>query len=559
MKKVLLCLLAALALTGLLAGASAAVEKENANEDGLYQFEVLEDGTAKLILFSLSDEGRTEFTLPDTVYDEDGNAYTVTDVGDIFVSFYGVRTVTIPDSITMSSQTGYRYFCVDAEEFRVSDSHPTLAVIDGVLFNKAEKALVRYPAGREDTEYTIPDGITTVGRFAFLGTQNLEIISIPNTVQTIGDGAFLQMSFLETVNLAPDHPTLAIEAGVLYSKPERALIAPVTSMNRCLIPEGIVRINEYAFHGYYYIDTVQTPSTLKEIGGHAFENSGVKRLLLSEGLESIGDYAFKACINLTEIDLPRSLRRIGVCAFQNSKFISFQVPENVTSIGEAAFFYSDLEEVSLPEGLLELGSSAFSYCDRLKSIRLPGSLQQIGSNVLSDCGTLESVTVCEGITALPSDMFSYSKSLHEVSLPAGLKEIGSSAFSNCAALQELTLPDGLEVIGAGAFYCCTGLKSLVIPESVSEISSTAFSGLTDLTLSVKKNSPAEMFCLKYGWNYLLEGEADLTPDVPDWLKPTEPPTADACPECGYVFPEGNDFSFCPGCGLQLRSTADKPM
>ena len=548
MKRFLFILLAALTLAALLTGAAMAYN-ENTNDDGTYQFDVLEDGTAQLTLFNLNDQDHTEFTLPDTVYDKNGTAYTVTCLGSNSLSLSGVRILTIPDSITLSAGEEHKTLGGDVEEYRVSDSHPTLAVMDGVLFNKAEKALIKYPTKKLARAYAIPDGIQTVAPFAFWGASHLHTLTIPNSTTNVGYGQF-QYTNIGDLQLAADHPTLALTDNILYHKQERTAIAAVYEVFQYDIPEGIVKIGPWAFaHMTDSIVAVNTPSTLTEIGAYAFYDCRVQRLSLAEGLERIGDSAFCWCTLLTEIELPESLLEIGDNAFLHDRIKSLWVPANVKRIGDLAFASSDLEEVILPEGLLEIGKSAF-YDSDLKAVTVPGSVQVMGSNAFYYCRSLENAVLSEGIEELPYGLFQYCDQLTSVTLPDGLKTIGDCVFSNCTALAELALPEGLESIGGSVFYNCTGLKSLVLPASVKMINSRAFDKTQDLVLTVVKGSTAESICAKYNWEYIYGEGTAKAPAIPDWLLPAPQPVTE-CPACGHELPEGHDFQYCPWCGKEL--------
>ena len=55
-------------------------------------------------------------------------------------------------------------------------------------FNKNKTILIAYRA--KETNYTIPNNVTTIENWAFGGCNSLTSINIPNSVTTIGDGAF---------------------------------------------------------------------------------------------------------------------------------------------------------------------------------------------------------------------------------------------------------------------------------------------------------------------------------------------------------------------------------
>ena len=60
----------------------------------------------------------------------------------------------------------------------------------GIKFSDDKKTLEKYNAELKDTEYAIPDGVTTIGEEAFVGCMNLTSVTIPSSVKTIGKNAF---------------------------------------------------------------------------------------------------------------------------------------------------------------------------------------------------------------------------------------------------------------------------------------------------------------------------------------------------------------------------------
>ena len=70
---------------------------------------------------------------------------------------------------------------------------------DGVLFNEDKTVLVCYPAGKSGSEYEIPNGVTSVGKYAFYGCHLLESIGVPESVTNIGYSAFYHMGALDDV------------------------------------------------------------------------------------------------------------------------------------------------------------------------------------------------------------------------------------------------------------------------------------------------------------------------------------------------------------------------
>ena len=80
----------------------------------------------------------------------------------------------------------------------VSENNKSYTSVDGVLFNKNKTILIRYPVDKY-TNYTIPDGVTSIGVGAFSGCDSLTSITIPDSVTSIGKRAFFACNNLADV------------------------------------------------------------------------------------------------------------------------------------------------------------------------------------------------------------------------------------------------------------------------------------------------------------------------------------------------------------------------
>lgn len=96
---------------------------------------------------------------------------------------------TIPDRVT--AVNGAFCGCAGLTGLVVSDSHPSFSSQNGVLFSKDKATLLCYPAGKPGNNYTVPESVTSIARYAFSALENLTSITFPEGIADIGSNAFL--------------------------------------------------------------------------------------------------------------------------------------------------------------------------------------------------------------------------------------------------------------------------------------------------------------------------------------------------------------------------------
>ena len=239
----------------------------------------------------------------------------------------------------------------------VSPEHPTLATIDGVLFNKEYKRLLCYPLSKTDSSYTIPKGIREIANVAFSYDDELRTVTIPDTVTRIDGNPFYDCAKLTKLNISATHPNLVMNGNALIDQDTGTLHTYLISSKATefAVPRGVTAIDENAFRGEDELATVFLPS----------------------GVTSIRDNAFRSCDNLSYISLPEGLTEIGASAFYYcDKLTSIEFPSTLTAIGNYAFYNAPLDSVILPDGLTSIGKEAFR--DGAKNVTIPASVEFIG-------------------------------------------------------------------------------------------------------------------------------------------------------------------------------------
>ena len=91
--------------------------------------------------------------------------------------------------------------CTSLESINVDINNGYYISIDGVLFNKDKTKLIRYPASKIDTTYSIPNSVTSIENEAFLNCYYLEKIVIPSSISRIEANTFALCQNLKNIEI----------------------------------------------------------------------------------------------------------------------------------------------------------------------------------------------------------------------------------------------------------------------------------------------------------------------------------------------------------------------
>jgi|GEM_PF-2790198 len=123
--------------------------------------------------------------------------------GSAFANCYFITGVTIGSNCNFSSDAFSG--CSDFKYYNIGEANTYYKSIDGVLFSYDMKTLYRYPLGKIDSEFVIPESVTTVKGSAFYGAKNLTKITIGSNVTKIEGSAFRNTGI--TTLYIPDNVT----------------------------------------------------------------------------------------------------------------------------------------------------------------------------------------------------------------------------------------------------------------------------------------------------------------------------------------------------------------
>ena len=293
------------------------------------------------------------------------------------------------------------------------------------------------------THIVLPNGITSIGSYSFLGCSNVRNVSVPASVTLIGTSAFdsSRYSQCQVTGHCGKNVKWTIYKGVL------------TLSGNGAMPD---------WEGPWEQPWSYCCST------------DIEKVVIEPGVTSISNYAFVICEQMTQISIPSTVTHIGNCAFEACH---------------------SLKSISIPNSVKTLGYSVFSNCDNLTSVKLPSGLKSLSSDLFMSCTSLKTVEIPSTVTAIYSGAFSYCSKLASITIPSGVKQIGADTFQDCRSLKSVTLPCGITTIESGLFSGCTSLSSVMIPPTVTTIDS-AFGGCTSLK-SIKIPASVKKF---HGYN-----------------------------------------------------------
>ncbi len=251
------------------------------------------------------------------------------------------------------------------------------------------------------------------------------------------------------------------------------------------IPEGVKTIGNSAFYDCNSLSEIKLPESLKTIGNYAFQGcEKLKGIQLKEGIQTIGS-DFIGNTEISGIVIPKTVESMDY-AFSNAKELKkVEFSEGIKKIPDYAFSKNyngtiQIEQVVIPEGVIEIGRDTFYDCDGLKEIKLPESLKTIGQSAFCDCDSLAEIKFPDNVEIINDSAFSGCEILQAIKLSKQLKTIGSSAFQDCANLVEIEIPANLETIGNNAFFGCESLTSIQLNEGIKTLG-TGFIGRTSIS------------------------------------------------------------------------------
>ena len=398
-----------------------------------------------------------EITIPDSV----------TSISDYaFNDCTSLTSVTIPDSVTSIDDWTFSS-CTSLTSIEVSGNNKNYSSADGVLFNKDKTELITYPAGKTDSEYVIPNSVTSIGYSAFENCTSLTSVTIPNDVTSIGYGVF----------------------------------QGCTSLTSVTIPNSVTSIDSSAFSSCTSLIGIPIPNSVTSIGYGVFQD----------------------CTSLSSVTIPNSVTSIGDSAFYNTAYYNDESnwDNGVLYISDCLidtnYNFDSTTDYVIKDGTRIIADSAFSNCDNLISVTIPDSVTSIGDSAFENCTNLASITIGNGVTSIGRSAF-YNTAYYndESNWNNGVLYISDCLIGINGDFDSTTdyiIKDGTRFIADSVFSNCDNLISVTIPNSVKSLGDNAFGSVKKVIYNGTDKEFFEIKNIENNKNVIVAKYNDLLNDL----------------------------------------------
>lgn len=192
-------------------------------------------------------------------------------------------TVKLPKSIKSIGSSAFRA-CSNLMEVEFQTG---LESISNSAFNGCSKL----------KEVEFQKGLKSIGSYAFCNCGSIRTIKLKEGLETIGDYAF---GYTNNDSGYPQEEELIIPNGV--TSIGSYAFSGNTNLVRVALPSSLKTMGEGAFKGCRQLESISLPTSLNTIPGYAFVNcSSLKEVRIPSTITSIGNDAFSGCSKLSDV------------------------------------------------------------------------------------------------------------------------------------------------------------------------------------------------------------------------------------------------------------------
>lgn len=389
--------------------------------------------------------------------------------------------ITVPETVTKISDYCF-YGCSALSEIQLSKNLTSIGYgafydcssLKGITLPKSLISLGRevFSGCKSLTSIEIPSSVTSLPQNAFSGCTSLTSVSLPSNMTSIGSHAFSGCTSLTSLVFPTSLNSLGgyclAGTGVKeFTLPEHlwlsdGMFRDCKSLEKVTLHSDLKLIRDYCFAGCTNLKSIKIPTSVTELGTHAFSASGLTEIVVPETVTTMSSSVFSECKDLLKAEINANISKLPDYTFEYCNSLSqFGLGNYITTIGREAFKGCNaFTEVVIPEQIKHIDMLAFSECMSLNCFTYPSKVTEVSDYMFYLCPNLKTVIFNENMTEVGT--FAFSKSgIETISLPEGITTIGSYCFEGCDIMTDLTLPSTLKFLGAYWIDDCPALNNIV--------------------------------------------------------------------------------------------------
>ena len=411
--------------------------------------------------------------IPPVYNDGKNGEHPVVEIGNEAFALSDAEYVRIPESVVKIS-TDALYAYVALENIFVDENNPVYKSVDGNLYSKDGKTLIRYAKAKKNTLFDIPNGVVEIGDFAFFGSKNLVSVTIPESVTKIGEWAFA-LGGLKIANVPNKVKTIGDYA-----------FDGCENLEQVYIPAGVTYIGENAFDCCRNLQSVYVDKQNPAYQSKKCSPESPDAYLCAMDGTIIFDPSEADCSN-EECEVEKSAKT-DACAFvapPKGYVFEYDTETDGYAFIVGASVFAEKQGVDIPsvydDGIhgerpvTEIRRNG-QITNFLVYLSIPKSVKKIGFDVYPYCRVSIIFVDDENPNYQSIDGVLYSKDGESLiryphgkvdssfAVPDGVTDICESAFEGCPHLKEVIISDSVRFIGGNAFKGC-GLEEVKFPKA----------------------------------------------------------------------------------------------
>ena len=308
---------------------------------------------------------------------------------------------------------------LSANNLVVAKNDPSYQSIEGVIYTKDGKGIVRVPQKR--TELKIKEGCTEF---------NMQSV-LYNSTDSEGD-EFNNCSKLKKIVI----PSSVKSINKIKYKTDRADACDMR------------------------VDTIEiAPKDFDANSLYALGSSLGKNITIESLMKLLPD-------QITYKDHMYITKDHGLLKY-DGKDANVEIPEEITWIAPEAFYRNEtLKNVKLPSKITTIEENTFYGCSELEAVVIPDQVTMIGKSAFDECTVLKSVTFGKSLKVIKDHAFA-SVNIRNFTIPSGIQKIETGAFAGINQIGTVTFEGSTKYVATDAFMNSTGIK-LVYKKGIKE-------------------------------------------------------------------------------------------